>query len=38
MQTFSTLLQIAQLVLFALFIANAGNLIIHLLINDNAND
>jgi hypothetical protein len=38
MQTFSTLLQIAQLVLFAFFIANAGKLIIHLLINDNAND
>ena len=38
MQTFSTLLQIAQLVLFTFFIANAGKLIIHLLINDNAND
>lgn len=38
MQTFSTILQISQLVLFAFFIANAGKLIIHLLINDNAND
>jgi len=38
MQTFSTILQISQLVLFAFFIANAGKLIIHLLINDDANN
>lgn len=37
MQTFSTILQISQLVLFALFIANTGNLIIHLIIDKDAN-
>jgi hypothetical protein len=38
METFSTILQVAQLVLFSLFMANVGKLLIHLLINDNAND
>jgi len=37
MQTFSTILQVFQLVLFSLFMANVGNLIIHLLIKDDAN-
>jgi hypothetical protein len=38
METFSTILQVAQLVLFSLFMANVGKLLIHLLINDNANN
>lgn len=38
MQTFSTILQVAQLVLFAFFIAFAGKLIIHLLIDKDANN
>jgi hypothetical protein len=38
METFSTLLQVAQLVLFSLFMANFGKLLIHLLIDENANN
>jgi len=38
METFSTILQVVQLVLFALFMANVGNLIIHLLIDNDANN
>lgn len=38
MQTLSNVLLLAQIVLFTLFVANVGNLIIHLLINDDAND
>ncbi len=38
MQTFSTILLVSQLVLFTLFMANVGKFIIHLLINDDAND
>jgi hypothetical protein len=37
MQTFSTILLVSQLVIFTLFIGNIGNLIIHLLINKDAN-
>jgi hypothetical protein len=37
METFSTLLQVFQLVLFTLFMGNVGRFIIHLLINDDAN-
>lgn len=36
MQTFSILLQLGQIVIFTLFMANIGNLIIHLLIKDDA--
>lgn len=38
MQTFSNILLVAELVLFTLLIANLGNLFIHLLIDNNAND
>lgn len=38
MQTFSNILLCAQLVLFALFMANVGKLLIHLLIKENANN
>jgi hypothetical protein len=38
MELFSNLLLVIQLVIFTLFMGNVGNLIIHLLINDNAND
>jgi hypothetical protein len=38
MQTFSNILLIAELVLFSLFMANIGKLLIHLLIKENAND
>jgi hypothetical protein len=37
MELFSNLLQVAQLLLFTLFMANVGNLIIHLLIDKDAN-
>lgn len=38
MQTFSTILLVSQLVLFTLFMANVGKFIIHILIDNNAND
>jgi hypothetical protein len=38
METISNTLLVFQLVLFSLFMANVGKLLIHLLINDNAND
>ena len=38
MQTISTILLVSQLVLFTLFMANVGNLIIHLLIDKDANN
>jgi hypothetical protein len=38
MQTLSNILLLAEIVLFTLFMANVGNLIIHLLIDNNAND
>jgi hypothetical protein len=38
METISNALLVFQLVLFTLFMANVGRLLIHLLINDNAND
>jgi len=38
METLSTFLQVFQLVLFTLFMANIGKLLIHLLIKDHAND
>jgi hypothetical protein len=38
MKVFETILLVSQLVLFSLFMANVGKLLIHLLINDNAND
>ena len=38
MQTFSNVLLLAEIVLFTLLIANLGNLIINLLIDNNAND
>jgi hypothetical protein len=38
METFGTLLQVFQLVLFTLFMGNVGRFIIHLLINDDANN
>jgi len=37
METLSTFLQVFQLVLFTLFMGNVGNLIIHLLIDKDAN-
>jgi hypothetical protein len=37
METFSTLLQVFQLVLFTLFMGNVGRFIIHLLIDENGN-
>jgi len=37
MELFSNLLQVAQLLLFTLFMGNVGNLIIHLLIDKDAN-
>jgi hypothetical protein len=36
MELFSNLLQVAQLLLFTLFMGNVGNLIIHLLIDKDA--
>jgi len=38
METLSTILQVFQLVLFTLFMGNVGNLIIHLLIDKDANN
>jgi hypothetical protein len=38
MQTLSNILLVAELVLFSLFMANIGKLLIHLLIKENAND
>ena len=38
MKVFETILLVSQLVLFTLFMANVGNLIIHLLIKDHANN
>jgi hypothetical protein len=38
MQTLSNILLVAELVLFSLFMANVGKLIINLLIDNNAND
>jgi hypothetical protein len=38
MQTLSNILLTAELVLFSLFIANIGKLLIHLLIKDDANN
>ena len=38
MQTLSNILLVAELVLFTLLIANLGNLLINLLIDNNAND
>ena len=38
MQTFSDILLAVELVLFTLLMANLGNLIINLLIDNNAND
>jgi hypothetical protein len=38
MQTLSNILLVAELVLFSLFMANVGKLLIHLLIKENAND
>jgi hypothetical protein len=37
METFSNLLLVIQLVIFTLFMGNVGNLIIHLLIDKDAN-
>jgi hypothetical protein len=37
MELFSNILLVSQLVLFSLFMANVGNLIIHLLIDKDAN-
>jgi hypothetical protein len=38
METLSTFLQVFQLVLFTLFMANIGKLLIHLLIKENGNN
>jgi hypothetical protein len=38
METLSNILLVSQLVLFSLFMANVGKLLIHLLINDDANN
>jgi hypothetical protein len=38
MQTLSNILLVAELVLFSLFMANVGKLLVHLLIKENAND
>jgi hypothetical protein len=38
METISNLLLVSQLVLFTLFMANLGRLLVHLLINDDANN
>ncbi len=38
MQTISNILLVAELVLFSLFMANVGKLLIHLLIKENANN
>ena len=38
METFSNILLVSQLVLFTLFMANLGRLLVHLLIKDNANN
>jgi hypothetical protein len=38
MQTFSNILLVAEIVLFSLLMANLGNLLINLLIDNNAND
>lgn len=38
MKVLETILLVSQLILFSLFMANIGRLLIHLLINDNAND
>ena len=38
MQTFSNILLLAELVLFTLLIANLGNLLINLLIDNDANN
>jgi len=38
MQTLSNILLVAEIVLFSLLVANIGNLLINLLIKDNAND
>ena len=38
MQTLSNILLVAELVLFTLLVANIGNLLINLLIDNNAND
>jgi hypothetical protein len=37
MQTFSNVLLLAEIVLFSLLVGNIGNLLINLLIKDNAN-
>jgi hypothetical protein len=38
MKVLETILLVSQLVLFSLFIANIGKLLIHLLIKDDANN
>jgi hypothetical protein len=38
MQTLSNILLLAEIVLFTLLVANVGNLLIHLLIDNHAND
>ena len=38
MKVLETILLVSQLVLFSLFMANVGNLIIHLLIDKDANN
>jgi hypothetical protein len=38
MQTFSNILLVAEIVLFSLLMANLGNLLINILIDNNAND
>jgi hypothetical protein len=38
MKVLETILLVSQLVLFSLFIANIGKLLIHLLIKDHANN
>jgi hypothetical protein len=38
METLSKILLVSELVLFTLFMANVGRLLIHLLIDNNAND
>jgi hypothetical protein len=38
METLSKILLVSELVLFTLFMANVGRLLIHLLIDENANN
>jgi hypothetical protein len=38
METLSNILLVSQLVLFSLFMANVGKLLVHLLIDENANN